>query len=89
MKFFITVFKTDELVCIDHCILSFSQAANNIVVLAKEKAGAELILKENGIAKLLAAKKIEKNEEISLAVIRTFSELCKNNVDRVSIIIII
>lgn len=53
------------------------------MVLAKEKAGAELIMKENGVAKLIAAKKLEKNEEISTAVIRTFGELCKNNPSRV------
>lgn len=63
------------------------QAANNMVVLAKEKAGAELIIREKGIAKLLAAKKLEKSEEISTAVIRTFSELCKNNTDRTKVIL--
>ncbi|KAF8781399.1 Protein unc-45 like protein [Argiope bruennichi] len=58
------------------------QAANNIVALSKEKAGAELIMKESGVTKLLALMKLEKNEEISLAVIRTLGELCKNNIPR-------
>ncbi|GIX73165.1 protein unc-45 homolog B [Caerostris extrusa] len=58
------------------------QAANNIVVLAKEKAGAEMIMQESGVTKLLAAMKLEKNEEISLAVIRALGELCKNNIPR-------
>lgn len=58
------------------------QAANNIVVLSKEKAGAELIMQESGITKLLAVMKLEKNEEISIAVIRAFGELCKNNIPR-------
>lgn len=52
-------------------------------MLAKEKAGAELIMRESGITKFLAAMKVEKNEEISLAAIRAFGELCKNNVPRV------
>ncbi|KAG8191985.1 hypothetical protein JTE90_002255 [Oedothorax gibbosus] len=63
------------------------QAANNIVVLAKEKAGAELIMSESGITKLLAAMKLEKNEEISLAAIRAFGELCKNNIPRTKLIL--
>ncbi|GBM84315.1 Protein unc-45 B [Araneus ventricosus] len=58
------------------------QAANNIVALSKEKAGAELIMKESGVTKLLALMKLEKNEEISLAVIRALGELCKNNISR-------
>ncbi|XP_035224190.1 protein unc-45 homolog B-like, partial [Stegodyphus dumicola] len=55
------------------------QAANNIIVLAKENASAELIMEQSGITKLLAAMKLEKSEEISIAVIRTLGELCRNN----------
>lgn len=52
------------------------QAANNMIVLARERAGAELIIKENGIEKLLKVMKMN-DPEISLACVRTFSELCR------------
>lgn len=56
-----------------------TQAANNLVVLAREKAGSEIMMQEHGVNKLLAAMKVEKQEDISLACIRIFGELCKHS----------
>ncbi|XP_067141950.1 LOW QUALITY PROTEIN: protein unc-45 homolog B-like [Centruroides vittatus] len=53
-----------------------AQATNNLIVLARERAGAELIVKEDGIQKLLKVMK-QKNPEINLACVRIFSELCR------------
>lgn len=54
-----------------------NQAANNLVVIAREKAGAEAILAADGISKCLSALQSLKNAEFSLSCIRIFSELCK------------
>ncbi|XP_046396324.1 protein unc-45 homolog B [Ischnura elegans] len=54
-------------------------AANNLIVLARERAGSEMMLK-NGIApKIQRLIKVEKNEEIVVACIRAIGELCKHN----------
>lgn len=55
------------------------QAANNLVVIAREKAGSEAIVKTNGLARCLDAMRTLKNAEFSLACIRIFSELSKKN----------
>ncbi|KAH6936395.1 hypothetical protein HPB50_016455 [Hyalomma asiaticum] len=54
-----------------------NQAANNLVVIAREKAGAEAIIQADGIAKCLSAMRSLKNAEFSLSCIRIFSELSK------------
>ncbi|XP_054707044.1 protein unc-45 homolog B-like [Uloborus diversus] len=63
------------------------QAANNLLVLSKEKAGAELIMAQSGVPKLLAAMKLEKNEQISMAIVRILSELCKKDTDRTLVVL--
>ncbi|KAH7952766.1 hypothetical protein HPB49_000960 [Dermacentor silvarum] len=54
-----------------------NQAANNLVVIARDKAGAEAIISAGGIAKCLSAMHSLKNAEFSLSCIRLFSELSK------------
>lgn len=52
--------------------------ANNMVALAKERAGAELLLKENVVGRIVHMLKAEKNHEIRVACARTLSEFCKD-----------
>ncbi|XP_057317799.1 protein unc-45 homolog B [Microplitis mediator] len=63
-------------------------AMNNLLVLSRERAGAEAMFKEGIITKILKLLKIEKNnDEIITASIRIIAELCKNNVERTEVII--
>ena len=52
------------------------QAANNLVVLARERAGSELLYKEGVVPEIARLMKIEKNATIRLAMIRTIGGLC-------------
>nr|XP_045617227.1 protein unc-45 homolog B-like [Procambarus clarkii]XP_045617228.1 protein unc-45 homolog B-like [Procambarus clarkii]XP_045617229.1 protein unc-45 homolog B-like [Procambarus clarkii] len=52
--------------------------ANNLVALAKERAGAELLLKQNILARMVQMLKTEANVEIKVACARTLSEFCKD-----------
>ncbi|XP_059485604.1 protein unc-45 homolog A [Neocloeon triangulifer] len=52
-------------------------AMKNLVVLAREKAGADLMCQQGLLSKLKTVLKLEKNQEICLAAIRTLSELCQ------------
>ncbi|KAL3174182.1 hypothetical protein MRX96_041342 [Rhipicephalus microplus] len=58
-----------------------NQAANNLVVIAREKAGAEAVINANGIVKCLSAVRSLKNAEFTLSCIRIFSELSKKKLD--------
>uniref|UniRef100_A0A023GNV4 Putative heat shock protein n=1 Tax=Amblyomma triste TaxID=251400 RepID=A0A023GNV4_AMBTT len=58
-----------------------NQAANNLVVIAREKAGAEAILMADGVAKCLKAMESLKNPDFCLSCIRIFSELSKKRPD--------
>ncbi|KAL7728996.1 hypothetical protein ACLKA6_019831 [Drosophila palustris] len=57
-------------------------AANNLVVLAKEPAGAELMYKEQCIAKIATLAKVEKDHDIYLNMVRVVASLCENSVER-------
>ncbi|XP_071652808.1 protein unc-45 homolog B-like [Temnothorax longispinosus] len=57
-------------------------AMNNLLVLARERAGAEEIFKKEGVSKLVQLVKVEKNEEVICTAIRIIGELCKNNINR-------
>lgn len=60
------------------------QAANNLIVLAREDAGSERIFQNNGVALLMQL--IETgNIEMILAAIRTLSGMCTGHRARVSI----
>lgn len=59
------------------------QAANNLIVLGREEAGAERIFQNNGVNLLLQL--IEtKNPELILAAVRTLSGMCTGHKARVS-----
>lgn len=63
--------------------VSPSQAANNLIILGREEAGAERIFQNNGVSLLLQL--IEtKNPELVLAAVRTLSEMCTGHKARVS-----
>lgn len=55
---------------------------NNLLVLSREKAGAEVMFKEGVITRICKLLKVEKSEEINVAAIRIIAELCKDNVER-------
>lgn len=54
-------------------------AMNNIMVLARENAGSDLIIKTGVVQQLRRLVKVEKNGEIFIAAIRILGELCKHN----------
>jgi hypothetical protein len=59
-------------------------ALNNLIVLAREDAGAWEILSSGGIKKLLDIMKEEKDsDEIKLGASRIFASLCKSSFKRV------
>lgn len=62
---------------------SFLQAANNLIVLSREDAGAERIFQSNGVALLLNMIETGKAEMI-LAAVRTLSGMCTGHKARVS-----
>ena len=57
------------------------QAANNLVVLARERSGADMLSKEGAIPQIGRLMKVEKNETIRLSLIRCIGELCKKTQD--------
>lgn len=57
------------------------QAANNLVVLAREEAGAKFILEQNGIAKLKQMLE-ERDSDVIQAALRTLSCLSQNSKQR-------
>ena len=58
------------------------KAADNLVVLARERAGAELLEKEGAIPQIARLMKVEKNATIRLSIIRCIGELCKKSPGR-------
>ncbi|KAL6433119.1 hypothetical protein ACFW04_006404 [Cataglyphis niger] len=62
-------------------------AMNNLLVLARERAGAEEIFKQNGVSKITKFLKVGKDEEVICNAIRIIGELCKNNINRTESII--
>ena len=58
------------------------KAADNLIVLAREKAGAELLFKDGVVPKIARLLKVEKDRKIRLSCIRVFGELAKKDVDR-------
>lgn len=59
-----------------------ASAMNNILVLAREHIGADLLLKEGVIHKIVNLLKYEKNKEISVNAIRTIGEVCNRSLQR-------
>ncbi|XP_076753558.1 unc-45 myosin chaperone [Xylocopa sonorina] len=62
-------------------------AMNNLLVLARERAGAEIMFNDGVISKIVKTLKLEKNEEIITIAVRIIAELCKDNINRTEHII--
>ena len=62
-------------------------ALNNLLVLAREPAGANIMFKEGIASKIRKLIKVERNEEIIIASIRLLSELFKDNSERTEIML--
>lgn len=63
-------------------VSSLLQAANNLIVLGREEAGAERIFQNNGVALLLQLMDT-KRPELVLAAVRTLSGICSGHRARV------
>lgn len=63
-------------------VSSLLQAANNLIVLGREEAGAERIFQNNGVALLLQLVDT-KRPELVLAAVRTLSGMCSGHRARV------
>lgn len=59
-------------------------AMNNLLILAREKAGTELMYRDGIVSKIRQLLKFERNEEIIATAIRIVAELCKDDVDRMT-----
>ncbi|CAG9857405.1 unnamed protein product [Phyllotreta striolata] len=57
-------------------------ATNNLLVLARQHAGAELMIKSTIVHQIKRIIKVEKNKEIVTTSIRIIGELCKHNEHR-------
>ena len=63
------------------------KAADNMIVLAKERVGAELLFKEGVVGRIVKLMKVEKNSKIRLSLIRVFGDLAKAEMERARVII--
>jgi len=63
------------------------KGADNLIVLAREKAGAELLFKEGVVNRIARLLKVEKNKKIRLSCIRVFGELARKDTDRAKAIL--
>ncbi|XP_071627979.1 protein unc-45 homolog B-like [Temnothorax longispinosus] len=54
----------------------------NLLVLAREKVGAEQIFEEENLFKITHVVKLQKNEKMICSAIRIVGELCKNNINQ-------
>ena len=63
------------------------KAADNMIVLAKEKVGAELLFKEGVVQKIVRLMKVEKNPKIRLSLVRVFGDLGKGDMERAKSIV--
>ncbi|KAG5871838.1 hypothetical protein JTB14_028778 [Gonioctena quinquepunctata] len=62
-------------------------AMNNLLVLARDHAGAELMVKTTVVQQIKKLLKVEKNREIFITGIRVIGELCKHNERRTKIVL--
>jgi len=58
------------------------KAADNMVVLAKETAGADCLYKNDTVPKIVKLMKVDKNSKIRLSLVRVFGYLAKSGGDR-------
>lgn len=62
-------------------------AVNNLIVIARERVGVDILMKLQGISTLHAAMKGLKNEEFNHAAVRIFGEMCKRGPDQSLLIV--
>lgn len=62
-------------------------AMNNLIVLARENAGAEIIMKFGIVHQIKKILKVEKNKELFVASIRIIGELCKHSPERTTVVL--
>lgn len=62
-------------------------AMNNLLVLSREYAGAELMIKSNIPQQIKKLLKVDKNGEIHVTGIRVIGELCKHNSERTKVVL--
>ena len=55
------------------------KGADNLVVIAREKSGAEMLHKEGAIERIARLMKVEQNVNIRLSLIRSIGEMCKKS----------
>ena len=58
------------------------KAADNMIVLAKERVGAELLFQEGVVPRIAKLMKVEKNAKIRLSLIRVFGDLGRSGMER-------
>lgn len=58
------------------------KAADNLIVLAREREGAELLFKSGVVEKIVRLLKVEKNNKIRLSLIRVFGDVSRKDTDR-------
>merc|ERR1711953_457826 len=63
------------------------KGADNLIVLAREKAGAKLLYKEGVVARIVRLMKVEKNVKIRLSCVRVIGELAKKETERARTIV--
>ncbi|CAG5044392.1 unnamed protein product [Parnassius apollo] len=63
------------------------KAMGNLVVLAKESSGADIMIKNGVVHKIQQLLKIEKNPDIYINAVRVISQLCKRCVERTHAVI--
>ena len=63
------------------------KAADNMIVLAKERVGAELLVKEGVVPRIVKLMKVEKNPKIRLSLIRVFGDLGKADMENARAIV--
>lgn len=88
--------KVDEMATIKHKSESMTQlvfnieedldkrekAADNMVVIAKETSGADLLYDTDVVPKIVKLMKVEKNQKIRLSLVRVFGYLAKSGMER-------
>lgn len=57
-------------------------AMNNLLVLSREQAGAQIMVKSNLVQQIKKLLKVERDREICITGIRLIGELCKHNSER-------
>lgn len=57
------------------------KAMSNLLVLAKENTGADIMFKKGVVQKIQKLIKVEKNPDIYVNAIRVISQLCKHNIE--------